>query len=92
MAFTARSAATIRAALLADWRARYVARGADLDVTEDGDAWALARRLADELGVIASPGEFYGEAAADHVRLAVVQPDRLMDLVEQRCRSARNRV
>lgn len=52
-----------------------------------GDAWALARRLADELGVIASPGEFYGEAAADHVRLAMVQPDRLMDLVERRCRS-----
>lgn len=39
----------------------------------DGDAWALARRLAEEAGVIVSPGEFYGEQAAGHVRLAVVQ-------------------
>lgn len=48
MAFTARSAATIRDALLEDWRARYVARGADLDITEDGDAWALAEAIAIE--------------------------------------------
>ncbi len=39
-----------------------------------GDAWALARRLAEELGVVGSPGEFYGDAAAGHVRLAMVQP------------------
>lgn len=50
----------------------------------DGDAWALARRLASELGVIGSPGEFYGNAAPGHVRLAVVQPDRAFDLVERR--------
>lgn len=44
----------------------------------DGDAWALTRRLAETAGVIVSPGEFYGDAAAGHVRLAVVQPtDRL---------------
>jgi aspartate/methionine/tyrosine aminotransferase len=40
----------------------------------DGDAWALARRLASEAGVIVSPGEFYGDVAAGYVRLAVVQP------------------
>lgn len=40
----------------------------------DGDAWALARRLAEETGVIVSPGEFYGAVSAGHVRLAVVQP------------------
>lgn len=39
----------------------------------DGDAWALARRLADEAGVIVSPGEFYGARSAGYVRLAVVQ-------------------
>jgi succinyldiaminopimelate transaminase len=49
-----------------------------------GDAWGLARRLATELGVVASPGEFYGDAAADHVRLAVVQPDAAYDLLESR--------
>jgi succinyldiaminopimelate transaminase len=49
-----------------------------------GDAWALVRRFAEELGVVGSPGEFYGDAAAGHVRLAVVQPDDALDLVEQR--------
>ncbi|UDY36814.1 aminotransferase class I/II-fold pyridoxal phosphate-dependent enzyme [Dermatobacter hominis] len=50
----------------------------------EGDAWGLARRLATDLGVVASPGEFYGDAAADHVRLAMVQPDAALDLLEAR--------
>lgn len=50
----------------------------------DGDAWALADRLASELGVVGSPGEFYGEAAKDHLRLAMVQPDASFDLLESR--------
>lgn len=40
----------------------------------EGDAWALARLLAERSGVVVSPGEFYGPDGADHVRLAVVQP------------------
>jgi aspartate/methionine/tyrosine aminotransferase len=50
----------------------------------DGDAWSLADRLARELGVVGSPGEFYGDAAPGYVRLAMVQPDSALDLVEQR--------
>lgn len=50
----------------------------------EGDAWALVEQLAARLGVVASPGEFYGDAGADHVRLAVVQPDGALDLVERR--------
>ncbi len=49
-----------------------------------GDAWGLARRLADELGVIVSPGEFYGPAFPGHVRVAVVQPDDRIDLIIRR--------
>jgi aspartate/methionine/tyrosine aminotransferase len=49
-----------------------------------GDAWALARRLAEEAGVLASPGEFYGPAGAGFVRLAMVQPDERLDLVASR--------
>ena len=56
----------------------------------DGDAWALARRLASELGVIGSPGEFYGNAAPGHLRLAVVQPDGAFDLVARRGRDLRS--
>ena len=50
----------------------------------DGDAWALTRRLAEDLGVVVSPGEFYGPASADHVRVAVVQPDDRIDLIIRR--------
>jgi len=50
----------------------------------DGDAWAFARRLAQEAGALVSPGEFYGGAAADHVRVAVVQPTERIELVAER--------
>ena len=49
-----------------------------------GDAWGLARRLATEVGMIVSPGEFYGDAAPGHVRIAVVRPDEeIQRLVER---------
>jgi succinyldiaminopimelate transaminase len=49
-----------------------------------GDAWGLARRLAAEAGAVVSPGEFYGPAGADHVRIAVVHPDEKIELVARR--------
>ena len=53
-----------------------------------GDAWGLAHRLAAEGGAIVAPGELYGEAGADHVRIAVVQPDDKIALVAQRLGAA----
>jgi succinyldiaminopimelate transaminase len=50
----------------------------------NGDAWGLARELATRGGVLVSPGEFYGEAATDYVRVAVVQSDAQLDLVAAR--------
>jgi succinyldiaminopimelate transaminase len=49
-----------------------------------GDAWGLAKRLAGEAGALVSPGEFYGDAAADHVRIAMVQPDDRIELIAER--------
>ncbi len=49
----------------------------------DGDAWALARRLAQDLGVVSSPGDFYGDGTG-HVRLAMVQPDAVLARVAAR--------
>lgn len=49
-----------------------------------GDAWALARDLAERGGVLVSPGEFYGPAGAGYVRVAVVQPDDRLTLVGER--------
>ena len=51
------------------------------------DAWDVARRLAREVGVLVSPGEFYGPAAASRLRVAVVQPDSAYDLLEERVTS-----
>jgi succinyldiaminopimelate transaminase len=48
----------------------------------DGDSWALTRRLAREGGALVAPGEFYGDA--NHVRVAVVQPDERLRLVGER--------
>ncbi len=53
-----------------------------------GDAWALADRLADTAGLIVSPGEFYGEAGATHVRVAVVRPDSDLEELRDRLQSA----
>ena len=55
----------------------------------EGDAWRLAQRLAAELGIVSSPGEFYGHAASGHVRLALVQPDEALDLLERRAGTLR---
>jgi succinyldiaminopimelate transaminase len=49
-----------------------------------GDAWEFTERLATEGGALVSPGEFYGQSGADHIRVAVVQPDERIELVAQR--------
>ncbi|MYG61388.1 MAG: aminotransferase class I/II-fold pyridoxal phosphate-dependent enzyme, partial [Acidimicrobiales bacterium] len=50
----------------------------------DGDAWAFTRTLLTEVGILVSPGEFYGSAAADRVRVAAVLTDDALDMVESR--------
>jgi succinyldiaminopimelate transaminase len=50
----------------------------------DGDAWALAARLAEEAGMIVAPGEFYGPAGAGYVRVAAVAPMGRLELVASR--------
>jgi succinyldiaminopimelate transaminase len=44
--------------------------------TDDG--WEIAAHLAHTAGLLVAPGDLYGPAGADHVRVALVQPrDRL---------------
>jgi succinyldiaminopimelate transaminase len=50
------------------------------------DAWEFTERLARDGGALVSPGDFYGPAAAQYVRVAVVQPDAKLALVAQRLR------
>ena len=48
------------------------------------DAWSFTESLAHDGGALVSPGEFYGEAGRDYVRVAVVQPDERIELVAER--------
>ena len=49
-----------------------------------GDAWVFAERLAVEAGVLVSPGEFYGDAGAGHIRVAVVQSeDKILEALDR---------
>ncbi|MDE0216731.1 MAG: aminotransferase class I/II-fold pyridoxal phosphate-dependent enzyme [bacterium] len=55
----------------------------------EGDGWVLARRVAEEMGALASPGEFYGSSGRGHIRVAAVSPDVRIDLLEQRMATRR---
>jgi succinyldiaminopimelate transaminase len=48
------------------------------------DAWVMAEALANEAGLLVSPGDLYGEGGAGHVRVAVVQPMDRLALVGER--------
>ena len=52
------------------------------------DGWALCEWLADEAGLLVSPGELYGEGGSGHIRVAVVQPMDRLELVAERLSSA----
>jgi aspartate/methionine/tyrosine aminotransferase len=48
------------------------------------DAWAMAEALANDGGLLVSPGDLYGDGGAGHVRVAVVQPMERLELVGER--------
>ena len=53
--------------------------------SKDGvDGWELATELAEKSGLVGSPGELYGDAGKNFVRIAVVQPDDRLELVASR--------
>lgn len=58
------------------WGARieHSEAGLYLWATRDEDAWSTIGALA-ELGILAGPGAFYGEAGARHVRIALTASD-----------------
>ncbi len=55
---------------------------------QPGDGWAAADWLAKSAGILASPGDFYGSASSDRIRVAVVQPDDRVKLAADRLAAA----
>ena len=49
-----------------------------------GDAWEAARDLARRVGIVVSPGEFYGPEGKAYFRIAAVQPDDRIELAASR--------
>jgi succinyldiaminopimelate transaminase len=86
-----RSRLDLLAAVLGEWA------GIEVPTPDGGfylwipvdDGWDFTARLARDGGAIVSPGEFYGEDGAAHVRVAVVQPDHRIRLVTERLRGGR---
>lgn len=49
----------------------------------EGDSWALVDLFA-QAGILVAPGAFYGEAARDHVRIALTATDERIDAAAAR--------
>lgn len=60
--------------------------GLYLWATEGRDAWDSIGRLAD-LGILAGPGHFYGDAFPDHVRLSLTATDERVAAAAERLRA-----
>lgn len=70
--------AVLRPALeAAGFRIDHSEAGLYLWATRDEDCWQTAAWLA-ERGILVAPGDFYGDAGARHVRLALTAPDSVI--------------
>jgi len=49
-----------------------------------GDAWAAARDIATRVGIVVSPGDFYGSISGGWFRVAAVQPDERIEMAASR--------
>ncbi len=52
--------------------------------TPGGDGWHWAEKLARDVGLIVSPGDFYGKVSDNYIRVAVVQDDDAIAELERR--------
>ncbi|MEZ0073525.1 succinyldiaminopimelate transaminase [Planotetraspora sp. GP83] len=75
----ARRRAALRPALeRAGWRIEHSAAGLYLWATDGTGCWDQVRALA-EKGILVAPGDFYGYAGQEHVRIAVTATDERID-------------
>lgn len=85
--YAARRSALWPALEAAGWRVDHSEAGLYLWATRPGgDCWDAVARLA-ELGILASPGDMYGSAGRDHVRLALTATDERVRAAVDRLRA-----
>ena len=74
------------ALLAAGFRIDHSEAGLYLWATRGENCWTTVDRLA-ELGILAAPGEFYGVAGAEHVRVALTATDERVAAAAERLRA-----
>ena len=81
--YAARRDVLLPAVRAAGFRVEHSEAGLYLWCTRDEACWDTVAALA-EVGVLAAPGAFYGEAGARHVRLALTATDERIDAAAER--------
>jgi aspartate/methionine/tyrosine aminotransferase len=80
--------ATLRPALeAAGFTIEYSDAGLYLWATRGEDCWDSVQWLA-HLGILATPGSFYGEASRQHIRIAMTATDSQISAAAERIRAA----
>jgi aspartate/methionine/tyrosine aminotransferase len=75
---------TVRGALqTAGFRVQHSEAGLYVWATRDEDCWTTVDALAG-VGVLVAPGEFYGTAGRQHVRVALTATDERIDQMPER--------
>ncbi|MBP2707666.1 succinyldiaminopimelate transaminase [Microbispora sp. RL4-1S] len=75
----ARRRAVLRPALeRAGWRIEHSSAGLYLWATNGTGCWDQVRELADR-GILVAPGDFYGPAGREHIRVAITATDERID-------------
>ncbi|KQV07555.1 succinyldiaminopimelate transaminase [Leifsonia sp. Root112D2] len=85
--YRARRAVLLPALIAAGFRIDRSEAGLYLWATEGRDAWQSIERLA-ELGILAGPGVFYGDAYPEHVRLSLTASDERIAAAADRLRAS----
>ena len=81
--YAARRAVLLPAVRAAGFVVEHSEAGLYLWCTRDEACWDTVAALAD-VGLLAAPGAFYGEAGARHVRLALTATDERIDAAAER--------
>ncbi|GAA1021963.1 aminotransferase [Acrocarpospora pleiomorpha] len=81
--YAARRSALRTALVSAGWRIEYSTAGLYLWASDGSGCWEQVRRLS-ESGILVAPGDFYGVAGKQHIRIAITATDERINAVVRR--------
>ncbi|HYO86389.1 MAG TPA: succinyldiaminopimelate transaminase [Dermatophilaceae bacterium] len=84
--YAARREQLLPAVMAAGFRVEESQAGLYLWLTRDEDCWQTVAALA-ESGILVAPGDFYGAAGRNHVRIALTATDERIDQATRRLRT-----